>query len=1671
MKKYLLAAFVCLLLHVSSELFSQNVSYDIEVTGVERTNYGDCFGCGAPDPTWKVTVNDNVDFSYSLACIPIQANALTSTGVSYNLRNRVNTAATTFNFRLEAWEDNCNNDACNYNPYNFFVCFPSVFGDANHCQTNNAKTVNFKTQTPCVWHTDTSDWCGSYRFIFRYRWNFFGAPAVASNPLPADTVLCPGAQVTYSVASNVSGGWSVAQGFQWQVSMQTDCNSANQWSDIFGATSDSYTPPYVAGTRLYRCVLSAACGNVNTDYTYSNCARLTYQPYGITGDPAPSIQSGICGSTVLPGSIHPLNTLQPPLPGAIANVTGYLWANTGGTLNASTGSNVVWAAPVAPGSYSITVTYQDNCPQPDAISICNVTVGSVNCDFAYVSTSGLDVISAGGPDNPYRSLTYALTQLNGRTHIRVAEGTYTEGIIELQDNIVIEGAFRVTGNIWSKRSDAVTTFLLNGFHDFNFTGDQNIEHRVGFYGLDDDSWTLQDLTIQTTDVSGVTNTNRGRSNYAILLHNACENYNIVRCRVISGAATNGIDGTVAGAGNGGLGGNVGGAGGNGDGGCGNPTGGTGGAAGNIGGASPAGPGGSAGAGNSGCDPCGGAGICCGECDNLPQCSNNGANGGVGAGWSASNRPATPTFTGMYFSPAPQAEIGSGGGGGGQGGGGGGARNGTCVCFNCGGNPFGGVGGNGGRGGHGGTGGFGGGSSFALFRSNSSVGATITSVLFTAGAAGIGGTGGLGGNGLSGDIGFDGATSGCGPCSGATGQKGANGGAGGAGGRGRDGANGVSAAMSTDGTVSDPSTTIPIAPTLTIEYDNAKACVNSEIKLTKSGGLWVLPTGMEFINDLRDQPAGSPISSYNSGSATVLVSTSSVATSYDLGISGSTYADFLRTSIDARALPTLSPSTHTICIDGTLTLAASGWGNQAEYEWKIYQGTNLNSPVFQSTLPNPTALMLGVPSGLYTIRYKVREICCGWSKPVYDTLRILPLPTQFAISGGGNYCPGSLGTFITLNGSENGVMYELLLNGAPVDTILGNGAPLQFTNVTGLGVYTIRATRFSGCGQFMIGSAVVAINPQPLAFDVRGGGEVCASGSAGKEIYLTGSELGATYQLFLNGNIPAGLAIPGTGNPITFGLQTQPGIYSAIGTFNGTGCQGSMNDSAVISIRPNPTVFDIIGGGAYCVGDSGVQIGLNNSQNGFFYQLYQFGVLPVSDTVIGNGSSVLFGNFLQPGNYTVKVVDSVGCESIMNGVAHVLPLALPSFVGVVANNVNCFGANDGVINIQAISSNGNVTYSIDSGTIYTSSGNFTSLTSDLYYVAIKDDSGCVQRYAANPVNISTPLALTLDISGSAPDCFGNTNGNASVIANGGTPPYNYLWNTTPAQVTSAIGGLSGNFNYSVVVADRNNCTASDSLYLLEPTLVTVSLVPSNVTCFQGNDGVVQVSVSGGISPYQYFLNGIYQTDSIYSGLTANHYVVTAEDANHCTGAADFTITEPQQFSVNAGPDLVSVQYQTITLTGSASSANGIIGYYWQPDYHLSCTTCQNAQASPDTTTMYVLMAMDGDSCIAFDSMYVVVKPAGQAFIPSAFTPNADELNDYFEFNILGADKIEVTVFNRWGEKVYYNANQHNGIVNNSDAWDGKKNGKLLPHDTYVYQINVVFFGGFTDTYKGTVTLMK
>lgn len=165
------------------------------------------------------------------------------------------------------------------------------------------------------------------------------------------------------------------------------------------------------------------------------------------------------------------------------------------------------------------------------------------------------------------------------------------------------------------------------------------------------------------------------------------------------------------------------------------------------------------------------------------------------------------------------------------------------------------------------------------------------------------------------------------------------------------------------------------------------------------------------------------------------------------------------------------------------------------------------------------------------------------------------------------------------------------------------------------------------------------------------------------------------------------------------------------------------------------------------------------------------------------------------------------------------------------------------------------------------------------------------------------------------------------------------------------------------------------------------------------------------------------------------------------------------------------------TTTTDSNSTVLHYFWEPDTSVfdfrdcvDATNCNKPYVAPRTTTTFTVMVMSSDSCYASDTVTVQVLRQPSAFIPTAFTPNNDGLNDRFEFDILGATNIDIVIFNRWGSKVYSNSSQENKITGHS-GWDGNVNGKLAPYDTYVYQMKVTYWDESITDFTGTVTLMK
>ena len=370
---------------------------------------------------------------------------------------------------------------------------------------------------------------------------------------------------------------------------------------------------------------------------------------------------------------------------------------------------------------------------------------------------------------------------------------------------------------------------------------------------------------------------------------------------------------------------------------------------------------------------------------------------------------------------------------------------------------------------------------------------------------------------------------------------------------------------------------------------------------------------------------------------------------------------------------------------------------------------------------------------------------------------------------------------------------------------------------------------------------------------------------------------------------------------------------------------------------------------------------------------------------------------------------------------------------------------------------------------------TNVPAGTYTVFVSDDSGCS---VSQTFEVKQPAPFITEVIGNNPNCSDNQTGFAVISCTGGTLPYNFRWSTTPAQTGLMAINLGGGL-YVVTVTDFKGCTVSDSVTIVPPLPIVVNTVPFAVKCFGGSDGRVLVNASGGNPPYRYYLNGVLQSDSLFTGLSAGTYKIEVEDNTSCVGSAVFVISEPTDFAIDltANPRVIPRGMQA-QLVATVSTPLPVIRINWYSDPtgidsidYSSCinpTNCTTPIVRPSISTLYTVEAQNSDTCSVFDTVRVVVLQDRVAYIPTAFSPNNDGKNDRFDFQILGAKSVDVSIYNRYGELLYTNPAQVNGA---NQGWDGSFKGTSVPLDSYVYQFVVTYYDGEKETLSGTVTVLK
>lgn len=308
----------------------------------------------------------------------------------------------------------------------------------------------------------------------------------------------------------------------------------------------------------------------------------------------------------------------------------------------------------------------------------------------------------------------------------------------------------------------------------------------------------------------------------------------------------------------------------------------------------------------------------------------------------------------------------------------------------------------------------------------------------------------------------------------------------------------------------------------------------------------------------------------------------------------------------------------------------------------------------------------------------------------------------------------------------------------------------------------------------------------------------------------------------------------------------------------------------------------------CPGGSDGSVSADNTTGGtgpYTYQWYNPSGLPIA------GATTTKITDLKEGIYGLRIKDSKGIVEYAK--VTILQPFVVTYNAVTTVDLTCSGASTGSMTIDCEGGTGKFSYSIDNGQTYGVNNPILNLGANSYTLIVKDEKGCTYPYDMNPVVISQPADIVLDVAkNNVFGCFGNANGAITVKATGGTAasPLECSIDGTkffplPDAGYTFQNLTSGPFTVTVRRVNDNSCLKTASVTIDQPGKLSATVAANPVTgCSVTPDGQIIVSgATGGSGSFEYTIDGgtNWVTTNTFTGLSANTYNVQMRDKSNPT----------------------------------------------------------------------------------------------------------------------------------------------------------------------------------------------
>ncbi|MEO5996787.1 MAG: PKD domain-containing protein [Chitinophagaceae bacterium] len=539
----------------------------------------------------------------------------------------------------------------------------------------------------------------------------------------------------------------------------------------------------------------------------------------------------------------------------------------------------------------------------------------------------------------------------------------------------------------------------------------------------------------------------------------------------------------------------------------------------------------------------------------------------------------------------------------------------------------------------------------------------------------------------------------------------------------------------------------------------------------------------------------------------------------------------------------------------------------------------------------------------------------------------------------------------------------------------------------------------------------------------------------------------------------------TSQQVVFHTYANPGLYVPSVTLqNATGCQFLLKGTDTIKVDKIEAGFTI-SRQQFC--DFSI-LNFRDTSHVFFGKTsisWDFG-----DGTFGTGPAPSH-TYTATGNYSIKmaVLSNSGCTETVEQLVNIAVNNKP-ILSIDAPGKGCVGAATSFSSVvQSVDAINRTEWTVSdgaTGTGHTFDHIFNAAGTYTIQLISGTVNGCYDT--ANHTILVNPTP-SVTASPSLTLCSGIS----TQLTATGTLTYQWL----PLQglscytCASPVASPTNSTLYEVEGKNSFGCSAYDTVRITVMQPLHLNIAPNDSICIgQSTNLLVSGASSYNWSPSQ-GLNNTNTSNPIASPTITTIYRVVGYDGFDCfTDTAFVTVAVGKYPTVNLGPDLTLATGTLHPLTSVVT--NGPISkWLWTPNTSLTCNGCAIPIAEIKKNISYSVVATNAYGCPSSDTINIkVFCDASQVFIPNAFTPDNDGLNDVLMVRGKGIVQVKFfRIFNRWGDLIF---EKDNFAPNNpSYGWNGTVKGQTVGPDVFIYTCEAICENGSVFSFKGNVTLIK